>query len=53
MGIEEGEEIQTKGTDNLLNSIIAEKFSNLKKGGHLSTGFQNAKQAGSEKNILL
>jgi hypothetical protein len=31
MGVEEGEEIQTKGTDNILNRIIAENFSNLKK----------------------
>jgi hypothetical protein len=30
MGVEE-EEIQTKGTDNLFNIIIAEKFPNLKK----------------------
>jgi hypothetical protein len=28
MGVEEGEETQTKGTDNLFNRIIAEKFSN-------------------------
>jgi hypothetical protein len=31
MGVEEGEEIQTKGTDNLFNRIIAEKFPNLEK----------------------
>jgi hypothetical protein len=31
MGVEEGEEIQTKGTDNLFNRIIAEHFSNLEK----------------------
>jgi hypothetical protein len=31
MGVEEGEEIQTKGTDNLFNRLIAENFSNLKK----------------------
>jgi uncharacterized coiled-coil protein SlyX len=31
MGIEEGEEIQTKGIDNLFNRIIAENFPNLKK----------------------
>jgi hypothetical protein len=31
MGIEEGEEIQTKATDNLFNRIIAENFPNLKK----------------------
>jgi hypothetical protein len=30
-----GEEIQTKGTDNLVNTIIAENFPNLKK----ETGF--------------
>jgi hypothetical protein len=31
MGVKEGEEIQTKGTDSLFNRIIAEKLSNLKK----------------------
>jgi hypothetical protein len=31
MGIEEGEMIQTKGTDNLFHRIIAENFPNLKK----------------------
>jgi hypothetical protein len=31
MGVEEGEEIQTKGISNLFNRIIAEKFPNLKK----------------------
>jgi hypothetical protein len=31
MGIEEGEEIQTKGIDNLLNKLIAESFPNLEK----------------------
>jgi hypothetical protein len=31
MGIEEGEEIQTKGIDNLFNKIIVENFPNLKK----------------------
>jgi hypothetical protein len=30
-GIEEGEEIQTKGIDNLFNRIIAENFPNLEK----------------------
>jgi hypothetical protein len=29
MGVEEGEEIQNKATDNLFNKIIAEKFPNL------------------------
>jgi hypothetical protein len=31
MGVEEREEIQTKGIDNLFNRIIAENFPNLKK----------------------
>jgi hypothetical protein len=31
MGVEEGEEIQTKGIDNLFNKIIAEKFPKLEK----------------------
>jgi chromosome segregation ATPase len=31
MGMEEGEEIQTKGTDNLFNKIIPENFPNLEK----------------------
>jgi uncharacterized coiled-coil protein SlyX len=31
MGIEEGEEIQTKGIDNLFNRIIAENFPNIRK----------------------
>jgi hypothetical protein len=32
MNIEEGEEIQTKGIDNLFNRIIAENFLSLEKG---------------------
>jgi hypothetical protein len=31
MGIGEGEEIQTKGTDNLFNRIIAEIFTKFKR----------------------
>jgi hypothetical protein len=31
ISVEEGEEIQTKGIDNLLNRIIAKNFPNLKK----------------------
>jgi uncharacterized coiled-coil protein SlyX len=31
MGVEEGEEIQTKGSDNLFNKIIAENFPNIYK----------------------
>jgi hypothetical protein len=30
MGIEEGEETQTKGTENLFKRIITENFPNLK-----------------------
>jgi hypothetical protein len=32
MGIEKGEEVQTKGIRNIFNKIITEKFPNLKKG---------------------
>jgi hypothetical protein len=32
MGIDEGEQIQTKGLDNLFNNIIAENFPNFEKG---------------------
>jgi hypothetical protein len=31
MGIEEGEEIQTKGIDNLFNNIVSENFPNVEK----------------------
>jgi hypothetical protein len=31
MGIEEGEEMQTEGIDNLFNRVIADNFPNLKK----------------------
>jgi hypothetical protein len=31
IGVEEGEEIQTKGIDNLFSRIIAEKFPNIEK----------------------
>jgi hypothetical protein len=31
MGVEEGEELQTEGIDNLFNKIIVESFPNLKK----------------------
>jgi hypothetical protein len=31
IAVEEGEEIQTKGIDNLFNGLIAEKFPNLEK----------------------
>jgi hypothetical protein len=31
MGIKEGEEVQTKGIDNLFNKIIAENFPDLEK----------------------
>jgi hypothetical protein len=34
MGIQEGEEIQTKGIDNLFNNMIAKIFPNLKKGSN-------------------
>jgi hypothetical protein len=44
MGVEEEEEIQTKGTDNLFNRIIAENFPNLEKESHPGVGsLQNTK----------
>jgi hypothetical protein len=50
MGIEEGEEIQTKGTDNQFNRIIAENFSNFKKESHPSArSLQNTKPSGLKK----
>jgi hypothetical protein len=41
-----GEEIQTKGLDNLFNRIIAEKFSNLEKE---SPRYRITKPSGSKK----
>jgi hypothetical protein len=44
MSVEEGEEIQTKGIDNLFKRIIAENFPNLKKESHPGAGsLQNTK----------
>jgi hypothetical protein len=42
MGIEEGEEMQTKGMRNLLNKIITENFPNLEKLGGLPCCHQMA-----------
>jgi hypothetical protein len=50
MGVEEREEIQTKGIDNLFNRIIAENFPNLEKENHQGAGnLQNTKLSGSKK----
>jgi ribosomal protein L29 len=51
MGIEEGEEIQTKSTESIYNRIIAENLSNLgkRKGQRSTEDFENTKQARSEK----
>jgi hypothetical protein len=50
MGVEGEEKIQTKGTDNLFNRIIAENFPNLKKESHPGTGsLQNTKLSGPKK----
>jgi hypothetical protein len=38
MGVEEREEIQTKGIDNLCNRIITENFPNLEKESHPCAG---------------
>jgi hypothetical protein len=47
MGIEEGEEVQVKGTHNIFNKIITENFPNLEK--VLPTQIQ---EASSTLNIL-
>jgi hypothetical protein len=50
MGVEEGEEIQSKGIDNLFNRIITEKFPNLEKESHPGAGsLQNTKPTGPKK----
>jgi hypothetical protein len=50
MGVEEREEIQTKGIDNLFNRIIAENFPNLKKELHPGIGsLQNTKPTRPKK----
>jgi hypothetical protein len=46
--IEEGEEVQTKGIDNLLNRIIAENFPNRKKERGAGS-LLNTKPSGSKK----
>jgi hypothetical protein len=38
MGIEEGEEGQTKGMHNIFNKMIAENFPNLENNAHIGTG---------------
>jgi hypothetical protein len=44
MGVEEGEEKQIKGIDNLFNRIIAENFPNLEKQSYPGEGsLQNTK----------
>jgi hypothetical protein len=50
MCVEEGEEIQTKGTDNLFNRITAENFPNLEKESHPGAeNLQNTKPSGPKK----
>jgi hypothetical protein len=50
MDVEREEEIQTKGTDNLLNSIIVENFPNLKKESPPGVGsLLNTKPSGPKK----
>jgi hypothetical protein len=45
MGVEEGGDMQTKGTDNLFNRIIAENFPNIE--SHPGAGsLQNTKHSG-------
>jgi hypothetical protein len=49
MGAEEGEEIQTKGIDNLFNRIIVKNFPNLEKESPRCRSIQNTKPSGTKK----
>jgi hypothetical protein len=50
MDIEEEEEIQPKGLNNIFNYTVAENFPKLlKKGTSRNRSIQNTKQEGSEK----
>jgi hypothetical protein len=49
MGAEEGENVQTKGTDNLFNRIIAENFPNLEKEIPGAGSLQYTKPSGPKK----
>jgi hypothetical protein len=52
MGVEE-EEIQTKVTDNILNRIIAENFSNLEKESHpLQEAYRTPNHQDQKRNTL-
>jgi hypothetical protein len=52
MGIEEGEEIQTKGINNLFNNIIEENFPNLKKGKgiHIHESIRTSNRQDQKRN---
>jgi hypothetical protein len=50
IGMEESEESQVKGPENVFNKIILEKFPNLKRSCYKGSGsIQNTKQIGLEK----
>jgi hypothetical protein len=51
-GIQERRDVQAKGTDNMFNKVIEEKFPNLEEKGHPDTrGFQTTKQGRSKKKL--
>jgi hypothetical protein len=50
MGIEEGEEVQAKGTHNIFNKIITENFTNLKKALHIQVQESSRTQNRPEQN---
>lgn len=52
--VEEEEETQVKGAENIFNKIIEEKFLSLKKGIHINVQeAYGTPKAGSEKQILM
>jgi hypothetical protein len=52
MDVEEGEEIKTKGNDNLFNRIITENFPNLKKESHTGT-YRILRKLTEHQNIMI
>jgi hypothetical protein len=53
MGIEKGEEIQTKGKDNLFSNIIVKNFPNLEKGKDIQVqeAFRMPNRQDQKRNI--
>jgi hypothetical protein len=50
MGVEEGEEIQTRGTDNLFNRIISENFPMQMQEAYRTPSHQTKKETPPDKS---